>query len=405
MKCILSIIILLSCCSAEQVRSWMLSSGQVFEASFSEMANSSVRLKSADGRSTTIPSQQLSIVDLLYLVDEQQVPLEKLERGFQPNIEQKYRPKTSLMRKGDKITLELGKDRLHLTTFSSEHFELWAEERIDFSDCAEVLERAWFYQAWRNPHYREKRKKKTLMIYTTTEEGSIFLTEYFIAARPDLSEQRKSSHRQMMRSNGRDLFLRGVVSEVDERGLHPHARVTRAEKLDFQDESMHHTILAYGTMREYGLYDNSYRRDEQYDQSFNYFIEAMRYDSETSVYEAALTAMHTDMGSKGNFGTLREISRDIKTRLKKGSFTPQLDYLFSMESSMKLEPEFGPEIVAIGRFLRSDLRHELGTARYIQKINKQSIKHTPEELAKTYGYASFAEMEEAYRSFLDQKEW
>jgi len=384
---------------AEQARKWLLTDGTMFSASFISADTSNVQLKAESGKVAPVSMQKLSVADLLYLVDKQGVDQEKLDRFYTRDVERKFRPNRKLMRKGKTIEIQSDERDFKFTTFSSEHFEIWSDERMDFNSIAEILEKAWFYTAWHHPHFRDRFTKKRLLIFTHSDEAAQALCSWYATQHPALP----SEHLQRIKDSW-PLYEQQWhldLPEFKERNIDQTVFYWRADMRDNSNPDTEKFRFVVTYMHFYYSYDSSIMRDnEEGMEAMYYFYYSKLMEAEYSFYDEVNFGIGSDTGSTPGQGKIRDFARDLVKGIEKGDRYARLDYLFSIDYALRGDVDFSQQLYSLSHFLHSDMRHELGVARYIAGLNDRTLEHSAESLATCCGYASAEELSTAYRSYL-----
>ncbi len=383
----------------QEARKWLLSDGMMFEASVVSVDTSTVKLKAESGKVASVPLQKLSVTDLVYLVDKQGVEQEPLSRYYSRDVEQEFRPNKKLMRKGKSVTIRTEEERLKFSTFSTEHFEIWSDERIDFGSIAELLERAWFYTAWHHPDFRERFTKKRLVLFTHSEEAAQAICEWYATQRPELSSDRIQQIRESWPLHEQQWHLN--LPEFAERNLDSTVLYWRGDKRDSSSPETEQFRFMITYAHLYHHYDRSIMRDDAEGmEAMHYFYYAKRMEAEYSFYDEVTLAIGSDTGVVPGQGRIRDFGKALVKDISEGQREARMDYLFSIEFALREEVDLSQQLYSISHFLHSDMRHEMGVARYIAGLNDRSLQHNAENLAKCCGYASAEELSTAYRAYL-----
>ena len=141
--------------SSEELRSWFLSNGSSFKATYAGIKSGKVGLKSEGGKTGAFKVDDLSIVDRYYLLENHEVSLEDLEGGNIQSAEYEYTPKSSNFKKGEKFQVEGAGYKVQLATLVTPHFILFYHPDLKIAEMGVILEKIWHSHAFRTPGFQE----------------------------------------------------------------------------------------------------------------------------------------------------------------------------------------------------------------------------------------------------------
>jgi len=376
-------------------RKWLNDTGLFFDASFESISGKTVKLKSTDGRIASFPINSLSVVDRLYLIDKHQIPESDVLDGFIENQEDKFRIKRTLVKKIDSMLIETDEEKIKFQVYQTPRFEFWLEEKIDHAAFGELIEKIWFYNSWRHEKYRNNYTLRDLIILTSSEEGSKTLARWVTENHPNLAAENKS---QLM--SGWGLSRRSIPvppSIAAERGLNRAGYINRNDEADVGKENFEAVFVSAYTRFIRSRYDGSNKHMNHISGKGRFFCYALGFDSEAGISGQVYSSMATDIGNAGELGSLKEISKEIIKKFKAGEAAISVNDLFSTDYSLSSNNYFVSKLVAISRFLHSNMKLELGTAKFQNQLSYDKVDFEAGSLATSCGFTNIEEMDKALK--------
>ena len=400
----LKVVILFCFCSlsilaaeTEGFRSWITIKGHFLDFKFEKYIKAKVLLKDKDGKSVSIETKNLSVVDRLYLIDEHNVPQADLLEGYKDLLEARYKQSRSeFMKKGSIVfTYDGGKVKLYV--IDTPHFKILSEERLDTDEVSSYFESLWFYQAYRNPIFLENMKGlKNTVFVTASDEFLSDLLDWSFSLKKKVTALERKQHEIDKYASLRSIIIPSDYSASE--SLKNFAYVVRSDEIDFLGKEQFRVTAAYSNflMRRIGLNDIfSIATD-----AGHYFLYGVGFDAEMTFHEEVLSSFSFEGESPKAWGEASQWTKSITKAVKKGTFKYSLSDYHSGGLDLITKPLFGEYITAVSMFIRSDMTKELATARYLKLVAENGAQTTLEEFVNCYGYKDAAEMEVALLDYI-----
>lgn len=412
--------------TSSSVRSWTKESGQTFPAEFVAMKGGAVTLKNETGKVIKIPVAQLSIADRYYLNEKQNIPVEDLEGGNIFTAEQKFKVNSSEIKKIKPIEINGDGIKIKLEGFTTPHALFLYQRGLKLKEIIQALERVHFSHLYRHPNQilHNSGKRKTLLYLKEGDDIYEELGEELIAryqkegkrtplqlnqlevnwarlrghARWELpkkyAEELNSSQNVQIqfspkKSDSRDRYLDGFQNRswLWEwpicKYLYLNLPHKKAHKTPELKEQVH---LGYSLV--YGL---AFNNDMRLDGEHIYRIGGGLDNSKSYV--------STVLGDRKDWAV--KLSKQVKDGTIKADLSQLANVPKNEEPTTKQQYDnFISLLLGAGRFLESDLRHMIGTARLSEYIHTNKKAPSLADLPQIYGYSSIEEMNAAFKEFL-----
>jgi len=379
------------------LRSWLTVDGQVSVCQFEKYAKAKVLLKDKDGKSVVIETKNLSVVDRLYLIDEQDVPEKELLEGHKDLVETRIKVPRELLMKKEPVTFPYDGGEITFNVIDTPHFKILSEDRLNPSEVGSYLEKLWFYQAYRNPIFESSLGGlKNTVIISSSKEFIDGLHEWSLPLRGDVSARQRKVH-----ENNKYAGLTGLPMPRDytlAEGLVGFSYLVRSDEVDFLNEEQFRFTAAYANfiLRTHGLSDIFSQLTDQ----GHLFVYGVGFDAEMTFHGEIGSGFSFDGQGAGAWGESRQWAKAITKAAKKGAFKYSLSDYHKGDQSLIPNPLFGEYVTAVSMFIRSDMSKELGTARYLKLVKTKGAQTTLEEFVSCYGYKDVAEMETALLAYI-----
>jgi len=387
--------------SALAERIWLNNTGLDFEATYESLSGSTVKLKSKEGKVASFPINTLSIVDKLYLIHEHGAPEKIMLTGFVENHEEKFKLKRTLVKKGDPIDFELNDNKVSFQSYQTPHFEFWVEERMDHMLFADLIEKMWFYNSWRNVKFRALKKKKSLIIITASELSVQTLIRWITENHPNMSQNHKESYNRSWGQSMRGINLTPDIAL--ERDLSRNAYIFRNDEIDFDQENKQATFVAAYTRFLNYSYEGTTDHLNFVTGKGRFLSFSIGFDAELSFYDEISSTTGNDGGGSGSVGHPKDITKRLLKLLKDEEQTISIEELFREDENDAANIIFASKIAALGRFLHSDMKLELGLSNFLYLSTITPSEFNPASLAIACGYAGIEEMNAAFKAWLLEK--
>ncbi|MGJ8633180.1 MAG: hypothetical protein ACSHX7_04610 [Luteolibacter sp.] len=368
------------------------------ELQFEKYAKGSVALKNREGERIVMKVRDLSVVDRLFLIDECSVREGECLEGHVNRIETNYKVSRSAVEKRDPVFFKCSDSEIELEVFETPHFRILVEGRLDVKEFGIQLEKLWFYQAYRNPIFaQETGKLKTVVTVLTSEKGVDDLFAYLSEAITEMSEQKKEQLVDSRTTKLRGYPLPRGYSEKE--GLMRTAYLIRNDELDLVDKQQFR--LSAGLPRflltTHGLGGTFTTREDK----GIYFYLGMGFDSEITFHEEIRTGLISDGNGSRAWGEPRKWSKKLVKALKSGESNWTISDYCTGSLGLIPEPFFGEYVTAVSMFIRSDMKKEIGTARFLKLAKEKNDYPGLEAFVASYGYGGAEEMEEDLLEYLE----
>lgn len=422
---ILSLLLILNGYGSDLTRSWTSEKGNVFLADFVKVKGSSVALKNEAGKTINIPIKDLGIVDRYYLRDKHNVPLKALQGGNILTAEQKYKPSKDIIKNIKPIVITGDGYKLSLQGYITPTALFLYQKGLKIKEVVETFQKAQFSHQYRHPNHDENRSS-TRRVYLYLDKNA---DEVYEALGRELVERFKKEGKKSTleinqfdinwsrnRNTSRWVLPSDLVKEYNTQ----HSVDIEFAKKGKQEGS--HEYFFYRTWSSIWKTGHNLNRSSRIKKSTNNGKKEAKNDLAYSLRLALLfnndlrsNGVHeyriggardnSDVYRAGNLGERKVWAADIANKVKSGEIKADFNVLTKIPKNKKPAPiknykNYGSLLLGAGRFMESDLRHMIGTARLCAYIDKNRRAPSLEELAKIYEYSSLKEMNLAFEEFL-----
>ncbi len=379
-------------------RIWLNNTGLAFEATYESLSGSTVKLKSKEGKVASFPINTLSIVDKLYLIHEHGASEKIMLTGFEEDHEKKYKVKRTLVKKGDSIDIQSNDTKVRFQSYRTPNFEFWVEEKIDHARFADLIEKMWFYNSWRNVKFRALKKKRSLIIIPASELSARTLSRWITENHPRMSQEHKDSYN---RSWGQSMRGINMIPDIAlKRDLSRNAYIFRNDVVDFDLENKQATFVAAYTRFLNYSYEGATDHLNFVTGKGRFLNFSIGFDAELTFYDEISSTTGNDIGGSGSVGHPKDISKRLLKSLKNNEQKISIEELFREDGNKASDLIFASKIAALGRFLHSDMQLELGLSNFLYQSTVTPSEFNPTSLAVACGYSSIEEINEAFNAWL-----
>ena len=389
--------------NAEDVRTWTSLKGSTVDATLGKLDGQNAIFVTKERKEIKLPVTDLSLADRQYLVENFQAPEAILTAGELSTPEKEVKIDSSTFKKlPEKRKLSENDSEAIFDQLQTEHFLIAYAGDVRPQVVAEIAERLWHGMAFYHMNFRRDWGEKRRVIFVCEDREAYkalgdWVAQILSAEAADAQgQQRAQQHAASWnRTGGTSIELPEKMCETEK--FHPIASVFnmdhgREHKKVFTAFPTH-CIAGHLLNQQMGGVSSIGAKGYFTIVTGHAFYKEIRLAgvTETQLLDVGGTG-GDEISSKSGFDDGSAWPRILKSEVKRGKITPNLEEIFAVESDT-LNPAKLVLVYSLANYLQSTPKRVCAFARTVRRVESNNTIPELEELAKIYGFDSVKAME------------